>query len=137
MFCLQVSLSDVGRILAEQITDTGVPLPSLPHVIRLHGPRCYTMLDLQSALETVTGRKPRINAVEPGDLLEFFAKKLPPTKAKEVVEMTVAVNGGGLLAEEMARPGKELNVVRGLTELVETLRRLAAGETSEVASGAF
>ena len=116
--------------------ETGKHLPSKPHIVTLHGPRSYSMLDLQDALQAVTGKKPKIDAVAPSDLLEFFKQKLPPGKAQEVTEMTLAINDGGLLAEEMARP-QGGNVVRGSTELVDTLRQLASGEVSKVASGAF
>lgn len=96
------------------------------------------MEDLQTALREVTGKKPQIHGVEPDELLELFKQKLPPVKAQEVTEMTLAINGGGLLAREMARPEGTVDaVVRGDTELVETLRKLASGEVSKVASGAF
>ena len=93
------------------------------------------MLDLQAALAEVTGKTPRIEAVEQDKLLEFFKTKLPPNKAQEVTEMTVAINGGGLLAKEMAEPAGD--VLYGSTELVETLRHLASGQISKSASGAF
>lgn len=93
------------------------------------------MLDLQDALEQVTGKKPRIDAVAQEKLLDFFKAKLPPNKAQEVSEMTMAINGGGLLAKEMKQPPG--NVVRGETGLIETLRQLASGQISKDASGAF
>lgn len=114
---------------------TGKPGDSQTRAISLHGPRNYTMLNLQSALEEVTRKRPRIDAVQPEELLEYYQHVLPPVKAREVTEMTTAINGGGLLAKEMAEPGED--VVRGNTELVDTLRRLASGELSKVASGAF
>lgn len=110
-------------------------MPSRPQVYALHGPRNYSMLDLQDALEQVTGKKPRIDAVEQDKLLDFFMTKLPPIKAQEVTEMTTAINGGGLLAKEMEQPSG--NVVRGSMELVDTLRQLASGQSSKAASGAF
>lgn len=49
--------------------------------------------------------------------------------------LNVAINKGGVIAKEMANPWR--NVVRGPTELVDTLRQLASGEVSKAASGAF
>lgn len=93
------------------------------------------MVDLQDALEKVAGRKPRIDEVKPEELVEFYERKVPLSKARELAEMTVAINGGGLLAEEMANP--QGNVVRGKTELVDTLCRVADGDVVKIASGAF
>lgn len=130
-----MSLKDVGQAIAAVILEAGEALPSWPLVVTLHGPRNYSMFDLQQALEVVTGRKPRIDAVEPGDLLEFYKGKLPPGKAAEIAERNMAINGGGLLAGEIADP--QGHVIRGTTALVDTLRKLASGEVSKVASGAF
>lgn len=132
---LQVSFRDVGSTIATRLLETGEQLPSRPHVITMHGPRAYSMVDLQDALETVAGQKPRIDAIRPENLLDFYKTKLPPGKAEEIVEMNLAINGGGVLAGEMASP--EGDVVRGPTTLVDTLRKLASGEVSKVASGAF
>ena len=48
--------------------------------------------------------------------------------------MTKASLPGGLLVAEME---KEDRVVRGKNELVESLRKIASGETKKTASGVF
>lgn len=126
---------DVSNFISQWVLETGTALSVRPQIYTLHGPRSYSMLDLQEALAEVAGKKPRIEAVEQEKLFHFFKTKLPPIKAQEVTEMTVAINGGGLLAKEMSEPSG--NVVRGSTELVETLRQLNSGKISKNASGAF
>jgi hypothetical protein len=131
---VMVSISDIGKICAETLLETGKALPSNPHSFDIHGPRSYSTLDVESALEEVTGKKPSIVSIEPDQLASFFGGKVPSQYAEELAEMTAASLPGGLLAAEME---KEDGIVRGKTELVESLRKIAAGETSKSASGVF
>lgn len=136
-FAFQVSIADTASIVAQHVVETGSALPTSPYAFEIHGPRGYSMLDLQHALATVTGRAlPRIDAIEPDRLIDFFKRKLPASKAREVAEMTLALNGGGLLAAQMAGEIGH-GAVRGETELVDTLSRLQSGEVAKAASGAF
>ena len=48
--------------------------------------------------------------------------------------MTKAMLPGGLLAKDME---KEENVIRGITELIDALRKFASGEATRAQSGAF
>lgn len=57
--------------MAGHLLETGKSLPSNPHALALHGPREYSTLDLQEALEQVTGEKVAIKAYEPEQLLDL------------------------------------------------------------------
>ena len=131
---VMISNIDVGKICAQVLLQTGTALPSNPHSFDIHGPRSYSTLDVQSALEEVTGKKPSIVSVEPEQLASFFGEKVLNQYADELAEMTAASLPGGLLAAEM---DKEEGIVKGKTELVESLRRIAVGEMSKSASGVF
>lgn len=135
MLHLQVSIADISKIISQRLLETGNALPFNPYAFEIHGPQSYSMIDLQAALEQVTGRQPEIKAIPPDELQEVFKQKLPANKAEEVAEMTVAINGEGIIAKDLDE-GTE-NVERGTVELAETLRQLASGELSKVASGAF
>ena len=131
---VMVSVCDVGKICAQSLLETGTALPSKTHSFDVHGPRLYSTLEVQSALEEVTGKKPKIVSIQPDRLVSFFGEKVPNQYAEELAEMTAASLPGGLLAAEMEKEG---GLVRGKTELVESLRKIAAGETSKSASGVF
>ena len=109
-------------------------MSSSPYSFNLHGPRSYSALDVRSALEEVTGKKVRINAIEPGQLPDFFGQHIPTQYAKELAEMTTACLPGGLIAKEME---KEEGLVRGSVELVDVLRKAAKSEVGRERSGAF
>jgi len=133
---LQISLQDVSKICADQIRRLGSALPARPYVLDLHGPRAYSGLDIQQALEEAVGVKARIHVIQPKDLFDHYSEKLPANMAQEVTEMTVAANGGGLLSTDELE-SKDQVVVRGSIELVDILKQLASGAVSKVASGAF
>ena len=100
----------------------------------LHGPRNYSAGDVQAALETLTGKTVKLINIEPNGLFDYYCKFVPAASAQELVEMTMAMLPGGLIAVDM---DKAENVVRGEVELVESLRKVMSGETTKVASGAF
>jgi hypothetical protein len=114
--------------------ETGNALPSDPHIFDLHGPRSYSTLDVKAALEQVTGKSSKIISIEPDKLASFYGEKVADQYAKELAEMTRAGLPGGIFVAEMA---KEDGVVRGEIELVESLRKIASGETTKMASGVF
>lgn len=89
---------------------------------------------MKSALEEITGKSPKIISIEPDQLASFYGQKVADQYAKELAEMTVAGLPGGVFAAEM---DKEDGVVRGKIELVESLRKIASGETTKTASGVF
>lgn len=109
-------------------------LPANPHVVDLHGPRNYSSLDVQSALQEVTGKNARLVSIEPDQLAAFYGQKVKEQYAKELAEMTIASLPGGVLAAEME---KTEGVVRGKIELVDSLRKIANGEHAKAASGVF
>ena len=127
-------MEDVGRACAENLLETGQALPSSPHPFDLQGPRSYSVTDVKEALEAVSGKKITVDAIKPDRLAEFYGQTVPTQYAQELAEMTVAMLPGGLVATEME---KEEGVVRGTTELIDVFRRIAAGETIKVPSGAF
>ena len=114
--------------------ETGHALTSSPHVVDLHGPRNYSSLDVQAALEEVTGKKAKLVSIEPGHLAAFYGQKVMERYAKELAEMTVASLPGGIIAADM---DKTDGVVRGKLELVESLRMVACGDTVKMTSGVF
>ena len=124
---------DIGEICAQILLESGQPLPSKPHVFDLHGPQSYSAIDVKAALEAVTNKNIKVVGIEPEQLLEYYGRKVPEQYAQELVEMTISMNAGGLVAKEMQ---KSDGVVRGSTELVDILRKFASGE-SKAASGAF
>ena len=124
---------DIGKICAQILLGLGQPLPSEPHIFDLHGPRSYSAIDVKAALEAVTGKNIKAVGIEPEKLREYYGRKVPEQYAQELVEMTISMNAGGLVAKEME---KEDGIVRGSTELVDVLRKFASGE-SKPASGAF
>lgn len=119
---------------AETLLETGNGLPSTPHIFDLHGPRSYSTLDAQAALKEVIGKSPRIISIEPDQLASFYGEKVADQYAKELAEMTKAGLPGGIFAAEME---KEAGVVRGKIELVDSLRKIASGETTKTAGGVF
>ncbi|KAK5166834.1 uncharacterized protein LTR77_007563 [Saxophila tyrrhenica] len=129
-----VSLDDIGKVCAQQLLDTGNSLPSSPYSVNLRGPRDYSALDVQSALQEVTGKKVKINAIKPDQLPAFFGQHVPAQYADELAEMTAACLPGGLIAKEMVQ---EEGVARGQIELVEVLRKAAESDLGRERSGAF
>ena len=89
---------------------------------------------MKSALEEVTGKITKMISIEPDQLASFYGQKVADQYAKELAEMTIASLPGGIFAAEM---NKEDDVVRGEVELVESLRKIANGETTKTASGVF
>ena len=82
----------------------------------------------------MTGKTIKLIDIEPDGLLDYYCKHVPVWSAHEIVEMTLAMLPGGLIAIDMDRAE---NVVRGEIGLVESLRKVMSGETTKVASGAF
>lgn len=99
----------------------GRPLPSNPHFFNLYGPRHYSSLDVKSALEEITGKAVEAIVIPPDQLSSFFAKQAPPSVTQELVDMTTAALPGGIMVGTFE---EEEGVVRGPTELVETLRKI-------------
>ena len=124
----------MGQICARFLLETGNALPASPHVVDLHGPRNYSTLEVQAALEEVAGRKAKLVSIEPDQLVSFYEQKVPQQYARELAEMTVASLPGGIIATEMEKTD---GIVRGKLELVESLRMVACGETVKTASGVF
>jgi hypothetical protein len=131
---IQIGIHDVGQICARFLLETGTTLPTSPHVVDLHGPRNYSTLEVQAALEEVTGKKAKLVSIEPDQLVSFYEQKVPHQYAKELAEMTVASLPGGVIATDMEKTD---GIIRGKLELVESLRMVACGDTVKVASGVF
>ena len=116
------------------LRETGQPLPSKPHIFDLHGPSSYSAIEVKTALEAVTGQTIDVRAISPDQLLGYYSRKVPAMYAQELVEMTLAMNGGGLVAMEME---KDEGVLRGDIELVDVMHKYASGAAVKSASGAF
>ena len=117
----QVSLQDIGNICAQHILATAQHLSISPYVFDLHGPRSYSANDIRTALEEITGKKINIVAIESEQLLGLYSSKVPAPQDQELVDMTVAMLPGGILATQME---KQDDVVRGTSELADVLHRL-------------
>ena len=116
------------------LRETGQPLPSKPHIFDLHGPSSYSAIDVKTALEAVTGHTIDVRAISPDQLLGYYSRKVSAAYAQELMEMTLAMNAGGLVAVDME---KDEGVLRGAIELVDVLRKYASGAAIKSASGAF
>ncbi|KAM0323345.1 hypothetical protein ACHAQA_008938 [Verticillium albo-atrum] len=118
-----VSVADVGRACAQKLLETGQALSQNPYVFELYGPRPYSALDVQQALEKASAKSVKIVPVEPEKLGEHFEKHLPARHVQGFVDMITATLAGGVMAGDYR--GDE-NTERGSVELVDTLVRLYA-----------
>ncbi|KAF7562638.1 hypothetical protein G7046_g1474 [Stylonectria norvegica] len=115
-----VSIKDVGEICAQKRLDTEEK-PS-PYFFDLFGPRHYSANDVKAAVEEITKKKAELMAIEQSQLADFYGQQIPSAHVQDMVEMTVAALPGGIMAGEFER---EVNVVKGKTELVDALRQIS------------
>ncbi|KAK4237798.1 hypothetical protein C8A03DRAFT_15684 [Achaetomium macrosporum] len=123
-----VSLKDIAKVCANALlAESGKPSP---YSFKLFGPRHYSALDLKEAVEQVTGRKVELKPVERDQLAGFAGLQIPEPHVQEVVDMIIGVLPGGISEAEGDFDDDE-NTVRGETELVDSLRELAAKATGK------
>ncbi|KAH6854694.1 hypothetical protein B0I37DRAFT_37670 [Chaetomium sp. MPI-CAGE-AT-0009] len=116
-----VSLKDIAKACANALL-VGSGKPS-PYVFKLFGPRHYSALDIKEGLEQATGREVELKAVERDQLAGFFGQQIPQAHVQEFVGMVTACLPGGIIEGDYEY---DESTVRGDTELVDTLRELAA-----------
>ena len=102
-----------------------IHIPKRPYVIEVHGPRDYTVKDVQKAFEEAAGHAVEVRPVAKDKLATFFGQFLPEASVGPFVEMTLSFLPGGILANK-ARLGAstDARVYRGRIDLVEAIRRM-------------
>ncbi|WYZ39902.1 hypothetical protein EsH8_IV_000243 [Colletotrichum jinshuiense] len=118
-----VSLKDVGQECACMLLDIKTPLPHRTYFFDLFGPRNYSTLDIQAAVEELSRKKIEIVSIGRDSLAEFFGQRVPAELVGELVEMTISALPGGVMVPDF--DGDE-NTVWGKTDLIEALRVLGA-----------
>ncbi|KAF4595060.1 NAD-dependent epimerase/dehydratase [Ophiocordyceps camponoti-floridani] len=99
----------------------GRTMPAMkPHIFELHGPRLYSLLDVQQAFCTALGKQISIKPVERADLDAFFSRIFPPQIVGEWVEMATCFLPGGVVAADSISYD-DVSVQRGTTELVDAI----------------
>ncbi|PKY01179.1 NAD(P)-binding protein [Aspergillus campestris IBT 28561] len=112
-----VAIKDIGSACAAHLlTPT---LPESPYIFELHGPKPYSVLDVQRAFKDATGKDVAVRPVEKQDLPAFFGQFLPPALVGPFVEMTVGFLPGGVMAQ--GNPDAEKRVQRGRTGLGDVI----------------
>ncbi|SPO06418.1 uncharacterized protein DNG_09108 [Cephalotrichum gorgonifer] len=117
-----VSILDVAEYCAKALLDESANKPSLKSA-KIFGPRLYSTLDIQDAMEEVTGKKGELVIIPPEGLAEYFDKGMPEKYVSDFVELITAQLPGAILEREY---GYGEDTVRGKVELVDGLRGIAA-----------
>ncbi|KAE8153381.1 NAD(P)-binding protein [Aspergillus avenaceus] len=116
-----IAVNDIGRICATHLL--APEIPSTPYILEAHGPRSYSVLDIQKGFSDVAGQKVEVKEVGQRDLPEFFGQFLPESVVDGYVEMTRSFLPGGVIARGRDYdPG--VPVYQGETELWEVLNRM-------------
>ncbi|SPQ23986.1 316bd447-dc06-46fb-ada7-8818c044f9b3 [Thermothielavioides terrestris] len=116
-----IAVRDIGSACASELLGTGTPLPSTPYVFELHGPRACTSVDVQKALEEVSGKSVEIRQIPKAGLAEFYSAVFPPRIAQQFAEMNASYLEGGILYEDPQPTGR---IKYGKTELVDVVKEI-------------
>ncbi|PLB36915.1 NAD(P)-binding protein [Aspergillus candidus] len=120
-----VAAKDIGEACATHLL--GPSLPESPYIFELHGPKTYSVLDVQRAFQDATGKDVAVRPVEKQDLSAFFGRFLPPALVGPFVEMTVGFLPGGVMVQGNA--GVEKRVKKGRMGLGEVIGGWFEGST--------
>ncbi|PLN86542.1 NAD(P)-binding protein [Aspergillus taichungensis] len=114
-----VAIKDIGSACATHLlTPT---LPESPYILELHGPKLYSVLDVQRAFQDAVGKDVTVRPVRKQDLAAYFGQFLPPALVRPFVEMTVGFLPGGAIAREDAS-ATGTRVQKGSTDLGEVIK---------------
>ncbi|RMJ28574.1 hypothetical protein PHISP_00534 [Aspergillus sp. HF37] len=116
-----VSVQDIGRYCANALLEEASANPG-PREVKLLGPRLYSSLDVQHAVEEITGQKAETKVVDKQDLPQWFEAHVPKGYAQELAELVISSLPGGILEEDVVYTDQ---TVRGTVEMVDALRRVA------------
>ena len=117
----QIAVDDIGRVCAEQLLATGADMPVRPYAFELHGPRDYTVRDVQNAFQNIIKQKVTVKPIETEQLTAFFSQVLPPSIVGSMVEMTRSFLPGGILTKNVP---DEKHIKRGQVELLDVIKNL-------------
>lgn len=118
---IQVSVKDVGVYCASEAVSAEARQSGKPHVIELQGPRDYSSLDAQRALEEVTGKTIELRVVKPEDMTSFASAIFPPHVVPLFVEMNATLLPGSPFLND---PENDTPVHRGAETLTDAFRRM-------------
>jgi hypothetical protein len=118
---LQIAVKDIGSTCASEVLAVGTPLPTVPHIFELHGPRTYSSLDAQKAFEAAAGKSVELRPVDKAGLADFYAAVFPPMVAQAFTEMNTSYLEGGIIYKDPQPTGA---VKLGKTELAEAVKEM-------------
>lgn len=102
LLALQVSSRDIGATCAAELLSTGTELRESLRIVNQQGPKWYSTLDVQEALEIISGKSVELKLVDPDALPAFLGQVLPPHLVGDFVEMNISMLPGGVLEREIA-----------------------------------
>ncbi|KAK3901006.1 hypothetical protein C8A05DRAFT_45271 [Staphylotrichum tortipilum] len=117
-----IAVKDIGSTCAAEVLAVGTPLPAVPHIFELHGPRTYNSLDAQKAFEAAAGKPVELRPVEKDGLAGFYAAVFPPMVAQAFTEMNTSYLEGGIIYNDPQPTEGEVKL--GKTELVEAVKEM-------------